>query len=68
VPGSGSVVLLGCEQCGCLSDDEAQGWVGYLAVDVNGMESTTVAFFCPSCAREQFGYRARRESDERGSA
>ena len=46
-----------CEECGCSSDEEARGWVAFLAEDAEGVEPTSVATFCPECAAEEFGYR-----------
>jgi hypothetical protein len=56
--------LLVCEECGCVSDDDARGWSAYLAEDVEGVAPTSVATFCPECAAEEFGYSIR-AADER---
>ena len=51
-----SAVLLGCELCRCLSDDEARGWIGLRALDPEDDAPTTIAFFCPDCANQEFDY------------
>jgi hypothetical protein len=54
--------LLTCEECGCPSDDDARGWVAFLAED-DGLEPTSVATVCPVCAAEEFGYRPERADE-----
>ena len=51
-------MLLVCDECRCVSDDEARGWVAFLGEDTDGIEPTTVATYCPECAAEEFGYKA----------
>jgi hypothetical protein len=50
-----------CEECGCSCDDEARGWTGLLAEDIDGIEPTSVATFWPDCAAEEFAYSAGSE-------
>ena len=58
--GSESVLLLACELCGCVSNEDARGWIGLRAFDPDDHEPPGVAFFCPTCATNEFGYPARR--------
>jgi hypothetical protein len=51
--------LLQCAECGCSSDERAEGWTGFLTEDADGSEPTGVAVFCPACATEHFGWVVR---------
>jgi hypothetical protein len=57
-------LILVCEECCLVSDEEARGWIALLAEDVHGLEPMSVAVFCPDCARVEFEYRS--ESKDRG--
>ena len=46
------------EECLTESDDAARGWIALPTEDVHGLDPTSVAIFCPECARVEFGYRA----------
>lgn len=54
-------LLLVCEECRLVSDEEARGWIALLAEDVHGQEPISVAVFCPERARVEFGYRGDEE-------
>jgi hypothetical protein len=43
-----------CEECGCRRDDLARGWRAYRADDPDHEEPELV-FYCPSCAKREFG-------------
>ena len=63
---------LRCEGCGEMSDSLASGWAAFLAEDVDGLEPTAVACYCPSCAGDEFGFVPRfytppRRRDEKSS-
>lgn len=48
---------LTCDECGCISRDDADGWAAVLGEDVNGVEPSSVGIFCPRCAALEFDYR-----------
>ena len=56
-------LILVCEGCGLVSDEEARGWIALLAEDVDGLEPISVAVFCAECARVEFGYPAREQGE-----
>ena len=47
-----------CAQCGCLSGLRWAGWRA-LRTDENEQETPAIAFFCPTCAEREFGFRVR---------
>jgi hypothetical protein len=54
---------LQCVQCGCASGLYAIGWRGYLAVDPELGEAPELAFFCPTCAEQEFDAPRRDRRD-----
>jgi hypothetical protein len=51
---------LSCDQCGRASDLDACGWAAFVGGDPDGLESTNLVVFCPTCATTEFGYVAPR--------
>jgi hypothetical protein len=50
--------VLECVECGDRSDELGEGWVAYRLVDYDPDEGRpSVAFYCPSCAGRELGYR-----------
>jgi hypothetical protein len=45
--------MLVCEECGCRSESEANGWRSYLTDEEDA--PTKVVNYCPDCARREFG-------------
>jgi len=43
-----------CAECGAEPDD-GKGWRAYIADDLDGDRPSSVVFFCPECARREFG-------------
>lgn len=52
-----------CEECGCVSRREAEGWAAFLGEDRTGVEPSSVGLFCPRCAALQFDYRLEEGSE-----
>ena len=48
-----------CAQCGCLSGLRWSGWRALRTDDPDEDEAPALAFFCPTCAEREFGYRAK---------
>ena len=49
--------LLICDECGCASDELASGWVAFTGEDPDGVEPTSIAIMCPTCASREFEWR-----------
>jgi hypothetical protein len=48
--------VIRCEEYGVESDEVASGWRGYVTPDLDDEEQEKqVLFFCPDCARREFG-------------
>lgn len=54
---------LACEECGCVSRGEAEGWAAFLGEDREGVEPTSMGIFCPRCAALEFDYRLEEGSE-----
>jgi hypothetical protein len=57
------VERLVCEECGCVSRGEAEGWAAFLGEDIAGGESSPLRMFCPRCAALEFHYRLEEGSE-----
>jgi hypothetical protein len=51
-----------CVECGASSGLLWRGWCAYRTDDPEQGEPPALAFFCPSCARREFG-KSRRKGD-----
>jgi uncharacterized protein YlaI len=51
---NGEVHVLACAECPRVSSATAAGWRGYRSDDPE-TEPPRLAFFCPECARREFG-------------
>ena len=48
-----------CEECGCSSGLRWKGWGAYRYKDLETSDPTLIAFYCPHCAENEFGYSRR---------
>ena len=46
-----------CEECGCVSRGDAEGWAAFLGADLPGRPPLPVGIFCPRCAALELDYR-----------
>lgn len=53
--GTGDVHVLACAECPRVSSITARGWKAYRAGDPETGEPPKLAFYCPDCARREFG-------------
>jgi len=52
---SNDVHVLACAECPRVSGSTARGWTAHRIDDIELDEPPTLAFFCPECARHEFG-------------
>ena len=52
---------LHCVECGAHSGLMARGWLAVRCDEPEGEVPPALAFYCPDCARAEFGARVRRE-------
>jgi hypothetical protein len=52
------VHVLACAECPRVSSITARGWKAYRTDDPLEGEAPRLAFYCPECARHEFGARA----------
>jgi hypothetical protein len=48
-----------CAQCGCISSPHWVDWGAYRVDEPDSDDPPELAFFCPSCAAREFGYRVQ---------
>jgi hypothetical protein len=51
----GEVHVLACAECPRVSGVTARGWKAYRTDDIETIELPALAFYCPECARREFG-------------
>jgi hypothetical protein len=51
------VRVLACAECPRVSSVSARGWKAYRSDDPETEEPPELAFYCPDCARREFGQR-----------
>jgi hypothetical protein len=51
----GEVHVLPCAECPRVSSVTARGWKAYRTDDLELDEPPALAFYCPDCARKEFG-------------
>lgn len=54
---SDDVHVLACAECPRVSSINARGWKAYRMDDPESGEPPALAFYCPACARRDFGTR-----------
>lgn len=52
-----------CEECGCVSRGDAEGWAAFLGEGRERVEPSSVGIFCPRCAALEFDFRLQEGSD-----
>ena len=48
-----------CEECGCSSGLRWRGWGAYLYAEPETPGPLVIAFYCPTCAENEFGHSRR---------
>jgi hypothetical protein len=52
---AGEAHVIVCAECPRVSSFTARGWKAYRTDDIELDEPPTLAFYCPECARREFG-------------
>ena len=52
---AGETHLLACVECPRVSSVSARGWKAYRTDDTETDEAPKLAFYCPDCARREYG-------------